>query len=245
MDRVLIRLGATLVLSAMLAILAAGCGGETSAEEEWAGDMCTAVGGWQDQVEQSADDVTEQLQSPGAGTLAAIDAEIQEAIDATEKLGDDLNELEPPDSEAGDEAQQDLDALDSPARFDRDEHEGDRRQPARRRKLQPGCGDTRSAGPFSPDPRRKRVEHARVGPRAWIRDQGGLRQGRFVRGVSLGVVLGLGRHAVLNRGTSSSLSLRESRAVGSGPAPEARLRPLTHPRSGGGESTPAVMPSDE
>ena len=111
MDRVVIRLRATLVLSATLAILAAGCGGETSAEEEWAGDLCTAVSDWRNQVEQSADDVSGQLQSPGAGTLAAIDSEIQEAVDATEKLGDDLNGLEPPDSEAGAEAQQDLDAL--------------------------------------------------------------------------------------------------------------------------------------
>ena len=107
----MIRLGATLVLSATLAILAAGCGGGTSAEEEWAGDVCTAVSGWQDQVEKSADDVSEQLQSPGAGTLAAIDAEIQEALDATEKLGDDLQDLEPPDTEAGDQAKQELDAL--------------------------------------------------------------------------------------------------------------------------------------
>ena len=98
MDRVVIRLGLTLVLSATLAILSAGCGGETSAEEEWAGDLCTAVSDWQDQVEQSADDVSEQLQSPGAGTLAAIDAEIQEAVDATETLGEDLNELQPPDT---------------------------------------------------------------------------------------------------------------------------------------------------
>jgi uncharacterized protein YukE len=107
-----IRLGATFVLSATLAILSAGCGGsDTSAEEEWAGDVCTAVSGWQDQVQQSADDVREALQSPGAGTLAAIDTEVQEIIDATDKVGDDLKGLEPPDTEAGDQAKRELDTL--------------------------------------------------------------------------------------------------------------------------------------
>jgi hypothetical protein len=111
MDRVVIRLGATLVLSATLAFLAAGCGGETSAEEEWVGDICTAVSGWQDQVEQSTDAAREALQSPGAGTLAAIDTEVQEIIDATDMLGDDLRGLEPPDTEAGDQAKRELDTL--------------------------------------------------------------------------------------------------------------------------------------
>jgi hypothetical protein len=111
MDRVVIRLGATLVLSAMLAILAAGCGGETSAEEEWTGDICTAVGGWQDQVEKSTDEAREALQSPGAGTLAAINAEVREIIDATDELANDLRELEPLDSEAGEQAKRELDTF--------------------------------------------------------------------------------------------------------------------------------------
>jgi hypothetical protein len=106
-----IRLGSTLVLSATLAVISAGCGGGTSAEEEWTGDMCTAVSGWQDQVRQSSDDAREELQSPGAGTRPAIEAEIREIIDATDKLGNDLRELEPPDTEAGDQAKQELDTF--------------------------------------------------------------------------------------------------------------------------------------
>jgi septal ring factor EnvC (AmiA/AmiB activator) len=112
MDCVVTRLGATLLLSAMLAVLAAGCGGsDTSAEEEWAGDICTAVSGWQDQVQQSTDEAREALQSPGSGTLAAIDAEVREITDATDELGDDLRELEPPDTEAGEQAKRELDTF--------------------------------------------------------------------------------------------------------------------------------------
>jgi septal ring factor EnvC (AmiA/AmiB activator) len=107
----MLRLAATVLLSAVLAILAAGCGGDASAEEEWAGDICSTVSDWQDKVEQSAADVREAVQSPGAGTLAAIDAEVREIIDATDNLGDDLRDLEPPDTEAGDQAKQEIETL--------------------------------------------------------------------------------------------------------------------------------------
>ena len=83
----------------------------TSAEEEWAGDVCTAVSGWQDQVEQSTNRAREALESPGAGTLAAIEAEVREIIDATDELVNDLRGLEPPDSDAGEQAKQELDTF--------------------------------------------------------------------------------------------------------------------------------------
>jgi uncharacterized phage infection (PIP) family protein YhgE len=97
---------------ATLAIAAAGCGGnEPSAEEEWAGDVCSAVSDWQDQIEQSAADIREQIRAPGVDTLAAIESEIQEGVDASNELADELQSLEPPDTEAGDQAKQELDAL--------------------------------------------------------------------------------------------------------------------------------------
>jgi hypothetical protein len=106
------RFGAAALLTATLAIAAAGCGGsEPSAAEDWAGDVCSAVGGWQDQIEQSAADIREQIQSPGAGTLAAIESEIEEGVDASKELADDLKSLEPPDAESGEQAQQELDSL--------------------------------------------------------------------------------------------------------------------------------------
>ena len=67
MDPSMIRLGVTLVLSATLAILGRVWRQETSAEEEWAGDVCMAVSGWRDQVQPSTDEVREALQSPGPG----------------------------------------------------------------------------------------------------------------------------------------------------------------------------------
>jgi hypothetical protein len=106
------RLGAVLVLTTLLAFAAAGCGGsEPSASEEWAGDVCSAVSDWQEQIEQSAGDIREQIESPGAGTLSAIESEIQEAADASTELADELKSLEPPDTEAGEQAQQELDSL--------------------------------------------------------------------------------------------------------------------------------------
>lgn len=105
------RLGPVLILTATLAFAAAGCGGSEPASQEWAGDVCSAVGDWQDQLEQSASDIREQIQSPGAGTLAAIESEIREAADASTELADELKSLDAPDTENGDQAKQQVDSL--------------------------------------------------------------------------------------------------------------------------------------
>lgn len=99
------------MLSAILAVAAAGCGGSTSPEEKWAGTICSDLGDWEDQVRENADNVQTELQSPKLGTLAAIDAQVQEAVNATDKVVTDLRALEPPDSEAAAEAERKLDAL--------------------------------------------------------------------------------------------------------------------------------------
>src|SRR5262245_30233107 len=106
------RLGAALVLSTVLAFAAAGCGGsEPSATQQWAGDLCTSVSDWQDQIEQSAADIKEQVQSPSTDSLSAIESEIQEAADASTELADQLRSLEPPDTDAGEQAQQEINSL--------------------------------------------------------------------------------------------------------------------------------------
>ena len=106
------RLGVALVLMTLLALAAAGCGGsEPSASEQWAGDVCSSVSDWQDQIEQSAAGIREQIQSPGADTLSAIESEIQDAADASTQLADELRSAEPPDTDAGEQAQREIESL--------------------------------------------------------------------------------------------------------------------------------------
>jgi hypothetical protein len=105
-----IRVLSVLALSATLAFVAAGCGG-ASAEEKWAGNVCTNIGDWKSELQTSVNGVRDKLQSPGAGTLSAINADVQNAVDATNKLASDLKATGPPDTEGGAQAKQQLNAL--------------------------------------------------------------------------------------------------------------------------------------
>jgi hypothetical protein len=100
-----------IVLASALALLASGCGSTSSAEEQWADSVCSAVGDWQDTVESSVNDVKTQLQSPAVGMVASINTDVQSAVDATKKLSSDLKSLDPPDSDAGKQAQQQVASL--------------------------------------------------------------------------------------------------------------------------------------
>jgi len=103
------RFAGAVVLSAVLAFVVTGCG--ASAEEKWAGSVCSDVADWKSQIQENSDNISSQLQSPKAGTLAAIDAEIRKAVDETQQLATDLRATEPPDTDAGKQAGQQLDAL--------------------------------------------------------------------------------------------------------------------------------------
>ena len=104
------RFALALALSAALAVVAAGCG-RASSEEKWAGSVCTNISEWKGQIRQSTDDVRAKLQSPGAGTLAAIEADVRKALDSTRRLAADLRALGPPDTASGAQAKQQIDAL--------------------------------------------------------------------------------------------------------------------------------------
>jgi septal ring factor EnvC (AmiA/AmiB activator) len=105
-----VRVGIAL-LAAVLAFLAAGCGGDSSEAEQWAGSVCSTVSGWQGQIEQAAEEVRTELQSPDAGSVAAIEAQIQSAVAATKKLSTDLQAIDAPDIDSGTQAKQQVDAL--------------------------------------------------------------------------------------------------------------------------------------
>ena len=104
-------LARALVLAAALAAVAAGCGGGQSAEEEWAGNVCTDVANWQSQVKTATNNISKALQSPGSGTLSTISAQVQSAVDATRQLGTNLKGDKPPNTNEGKQAQQQIDSL--------------------------------------------------------------------------------------------------------------------------------------
>jgi hypothetical protein len=105
------RLASTIVVAAAVAAVAAGCGSSASAEENWAGDVCSAVTDWKTSVQQATKDISTKLQSPETGMLTAIQTDVRTAVDATSKLASDLKSLTPPDTDAGKKAQQEVDAL--------------------------------------------------------------------------------------------------------------------------------------
>ena len=100
---------ALLVLPLAVACLLAGCGGDDDGgAEEWASSVCTHVGEWVDEVDQTIQSLTD------AG-LALEEADLKEAADAvgeaTDELAADLRELEPPEVNAAQRARAELETL--------------------------------------------------------------------------------------------------------------------------------------
>jgi hypothetical protein len=99
-------------LTASLSFLAAGCGGSSqSAEEKWAGSVCSSVATWQDQIKKSTDNIKSQVQSPSVGMVGKIKGEVSSAVDATDKLASDLKANGPPNTEGSTEAKQQLESF--------------------------------------------------------------------------------------------------------------------------------------
>jgi hypothetical protein len=89
-----------------LLVLAAGCGEEESGPGAWAGDVCSSVQEWRENLTSLAVDAQMEGLSPDTVMTA-----IEGGVEATSRLRDQLDDLGPPDTEAGDEIEQELDAL--------------------------------------------------------------------------------------------------------------------------------------
>jgi hypothetical protein len=97
------------ILLVVLALAACG-GGEEAGVEQWAGEVCTAVDSWQTELQGIFSDVQAQVTSGEPGAVDAIRSGIDQGVAATEQLGETLKGLEPPETDAGQEAQQKLEA---------------------------------------------------------------------------------------------------------------------------------------
>ena len=90
-----------------LAALVAGCGGDDEpGATDWANDVCSAFSEWTTSLESAA----EPLRT-GEVSRNSIDAAVSGLSEATEEFVGDIRALQPPDTEAGDEAKEELDGL--------------------------------------------------------------------------------------------------------------------------------------
>ena len=107
-----IVIGIAAIVVAAIAMRLSDDGPQTT--EEWAGEVCTSLSDWRDSITSLAD--------PGGAAVTAdtLRDELGEAEDATNELVTQLRDLGPPDLEAGNELQQQLDdsATELESRFD-------------------------------------------------------------------------------------------------------------------------------
>jgi nitrate/nitrite-specific signal transduction histidine kinase len=96
------------ILTAALALVAAGCGGGKSAEEQWAEDVCTPIQNWSDQISQLIDDAKAALSSPSGSTIEQLSTDAQKAATATNSMRNDLRDLPPAPGENGQTARETL-----------------------------------------------------------------------------------------------------------------------------------------
>ena len=107
------RLGLLVAVSVTAAALAAGCGGDSSqsaAAEEWADGVCTAITTWKTDVAAISTEAAKAITEPGA-TRGDVTTAVDDGLQATETLVDDLQKLGPPDTPEGADAKKEIDAF--------------------------------------------------------------------------------------------------------------------------------------
>ena len=103
------RLGVLMFLVTMLALAAAGCGGDdgNDATTEWAGDVCSSISTWQSSITDAVNSVRDNPTKEG------VDNAFNDAKDATKTFTDDLKGLGTPETDAGQQATDALNELSS------------------------------------------------------------------------------------------------------------------------------------
>jgi hypothetical protein len=100
-----------------LAVLAlSGCGGSSQSEaEQWADSVCSSMGDWKDEMSSLANDLTTKAQND---TLSVDDLRsgLDKASNETKTLANDLRDSGPPNTDAGNQAEQMLNDAASTAR---------------------------------------------------------------------------------------------------------------------------------
>jgi hypothetical protein len=92
-----------------LSVVAAGCGGssnDTTPTEKWAGEICSSVNTWKSSISSIVTSVQQ-----GGVTKDSLTKAVDDAKTATKKLTGDLRGAGRPDTQAGKEAQSQVDQL--------------------------------------------------------------------------------------------------------------------------------------
>lgn len=105
--RLLPLVGAILVLA--LSFAAAGCGSDDDeSAEQWANDVCVELDTWADGITNT---VTGVMSKGLSVTRTDLQAAANQAVAATDRLVDGLHEIGPPDTDSGEQAQDEIQQL--------------------------------------------------------------------------------------------------------------------------------------
>ena len=102
---------AAALLVALAALAAAGCGGSSSSTtptDTWASGVCTAISTWKTSLTS-----IESTVKSGGVSKDSLNAGVTQATDATKTLADSLKKLGKPNTQAGQQAKDDVDQLSS------------------------------------------------------------------------------------------------------------------------------------
>jgi hypothetical protein len=100
-----------LVIALALVLAVGGCGGDdddSGSAETWASSVCADLSEWITDIDASVKSVTDEGLGINEDTLREA---VDEARTATDQVREDLDQLEAPDTDAGEQAKEELDNL--------------------------------------------------------------------------------------------------------------------------------------